>query len=507
MTATPTAPQEVELKFEVEPECLANLLSHPLLRPAAGYRRTNHTLVSTYFDTPGFDLREHGLSLRIRRDGTRRVQTLKATSSGAGAFARAEWEHVVTLDRPDLSRFGDTPLETLSDLFAVIGARFSVSVTRTAIELAFGESLIEVALDRGEVAAGGATVFAEVELELKRGELRDAFALARELIQDAPLRLSFRTKAERGYAAVVPREIHRIKAEPVDLRRGLSSARAFRIIGHGCVKHLMANEVLFREAPHPDAVHQMRVALRRLRAAISLFKEMVDDDQRVSISRELKWMAGELGKARDLDVYIAKVLEPAQASHGHDAGFKDLVAAYRHRRDRAYQDVEQTIRSTRFLGGALAAAAWIETGEWLSDDRKSARQRRREPVEDLAEAELARRWKKIRKRGKHLKGLAPEERHQVRIDIKKLRYASEFFTGLYRRHGARKKQKHAVAVLEHLQERLGDLNDIAVGAGMDGAPAGQAVHQEQLARVPGLLDDARRHYRTFSEMEPFWDRG
>jgi CHAD domain-containing protein len=269
----------------------------------------------------------------------------------------------------------------------------------------------------------------------------------------------------------------------------------------------MANEALFREAPHADAVHQMRVALRRLRAAIGLFKEVVDDHQRVGIGQELKWMAGELGKARDLDVFIAKVLEPAQAEHGRDKAFKELVAAYRHRRDRAYQDVERTIRSTRFLGSALEAAAWIETGDWLSDDRKSARQRRREPVEDLAEGELARRWKKIRKRAKHLERLTPEERHQVRIDFKKLRYASEFFTGLYRRNGARKRRKNAVAVLEELQERLGDLNDIAVGAGMEGAPAAQAIHQEQLARVPDLLADARRQYEAFAELEPFWEKG
>jgi CHAD domain-containing protein len=268
----------------------------------------------------------------------------------------------------------------------------------------------------------------------------------------------------------------------------------------------MANEALFRKVPHADAVHQMRVALRRLRAAISLFKEVVDDQRRVGISQELKWMAGELGKARDLDVFIAKVLEPAQADHGRDTAFKELVAAYRHRRDRAYQDVEQTIRSTRFLGGALAAAAWIETGDWLSDDRKSARQRRREPVEDLAEAELSRRWKRIRKRAKHLGRLAPEERHQVRIDIKKLRYASEFFTGLYRRNGARKRRKNAVGILEELQERLGDLNDIAVGAGMAQAQAARIVHQEQLARVPDLLAEAQRHYEEFAELEPFWEK-
>ncbi len=221
-------------------------------------------------------------------------------------------------------------------------------------------------MDRGTIEGGGnTTMFAEVELELKHGVLRDVFALAREMSEDAPMRLSFRTKAERGFAVVSPSEARRIKAEPVELRRGLSSARAFRIIGLGCVKHLMANEAMFRETPHADAVHQMRVALRRLRAAISLFKEVVDDHQRGGIGQELKWMAGELGKARDLDVFISKVLEPAQAGHGRDKAFKELVAAYRHRRDRAYQDVEQTVRSTRFLGGALAAAAWIETGDWL----------------------------------------------------------------------------------------------------------------------------------------------
>jgi triphosphatase len=180
------------------------------------------------------------------------------------------------------------------------------------------------------------------------------------------------------------------------------------------------------------------------------------------------------------------------------------LAEYRKRRDEAYQTVQETIASARVINGVLQTAAWIETGNWLRDGSKPARKRRDQPVAALAEEELGRRWKKIIKRGRNLVELDPEERHQVRIEIKKLRYATEFFESLFRGGGAKKRKRAALSTLEALQETLGELNDIAVGSHMEPSSAANEIHQEQLSRIDGLLADARGQYQKLAALEPFW---
>jgi CHAD domain-containing protein len=288
------------------------------------------------------------------------------------------------------------------------------------------------------------------------------------------------------------------------LKRRMTGAQAFQIIGASCLQHLMANEAIVRAASEADAVHQMRVALRRLRAAITLFKNVVEDEQRGQIKAELKWMANVLGEARDLDVYITTVLEPARDQHGNDESYRQLLTEYRERRNQAYRTVQETIPSPRFANGILETAAWIQAGGWLQDKGKLARRRRDQPVAELAEEELGRRWKKIIKRGRNLVELDPEERHQVRIEIKKLRYATEFFESLFKGGGAKKKKRAALNTLEALQETLGELNDIAVGTHMDPSTAAEAIHQHQIARVDELLDGARAQYQELARLEPFW---
>ncbi len=294
----------------------------------------------------------------------------------------------------------------------------------------------------------------------------------------------------------------RVKAEPIALRRRMTSAEAFQAIASSCLRHLMANEAILRTEREPAAVHQMRVALRRLRAALTLFKSVVADPQLDAIKDELKWMASQLGEARDLDVYIAQTLEPARDRHRGDTDFEALVADYEERRSRAYEAVQATLLSPRFLHGILEVAAWIQAGAWSSLDDGAAKENRDRSILDHAKEELARRWRKIRKRGKRLAALDPEERHQLRIEIKKLRYATEFFESLFK--GARKGKRASREVLEALQETLGELNDIAVGAHMSVSPAAEMLRREQLSRVDDLLSSAERHYRAFAALKPFW---
>jgi inorganic triphosphatase YgiF len=464
------------------------------------------SLRSVYFDTPDLALRKAGISLRIRQDGKQRIQTIKASRKSNGiALDRKEWEKPVRSDEPELGTITEAGLRPLLDLKDAIQPMVSIAVRRTVATVRHAGSVVELAFDRGKVhGSDGAHPFAEVELELKSGAQEDLFRLARSLAEEAPLRLSFTAKSDRGLGAAGEPPT-RVKAEPVALKQRMTSGEAFQAITSSCLRHLMANDPILRERREPEAVHQMRVALRRLRAAITLFKPVVSDARRDTIRSELKWMASRLGEARDLDVYIAQTLEPARDRHGGDKDFERLVAQYEERREQAYAKVLETVVSPRFLIGVIDTAAWAQTGEWLSlgGDVRDARER---SVVDHAEEELTRRWRKIRKRGRKLAILEPEERHKLRIEIKKLRYAAEFFDSLYKGAAARKAKKAAREVLEALQETLGELNDIAVGADAGGTPAAETLRCEQLARVDPLLSSGEDQYRTFAALKPFWTR-
>ncbi len=105
-------PLEVELKLDVAPDDLDKILAHPLLRTEAADTTRTKRLHSTYFDTPDHALREAGISLRIRRNGSQRIQTIKTAQAADGvALARNEWEQEVDGDLPDFAAAEETALK------------------------------------------------------------------------------------------------------------------------------------------------------------------------------------------------------------------------------------------------------------------------------------------------------------------------------------------------------------------------------------------------------------
>ena len=501
------SPREVELKLEAEPEAVERLAAHPLVRD--GGARTER-LRAVYFDTDDLALRAAGISLRVRKGDNGSVQTIKAARQPGLALDRSEWDHPVADGKLNLSAASGTALEPLladAGVRAAIRPRFTVEVERTVAMVERDGSALELALDRGSVAAAGKgkrarSPVAEIELELKRGDPAVLFRIARTLAETASLRLSFKAKSERGYDLLTGARPRPTKAEPLRLDRGLTSGAAFQAIARSCLRQSVANEAVLRGERNPDAVHQMRVALRRLRAAVTLFKDALADGERDAIRCELKRMADELGPARDLDVFIDKTLRPAGARHAGDPHFAALLADYERRREAAYERALAAVASGDFARSVLRTAAWIEAGGWLaSEDVRAARDR---PVEAHAAAELERRWRKIHRRARGMRRLAPEARHAIRIEIKKLRYAAEFFASLFGDAGRAKRRKAALSTLETLQEVLGDLNDIAVGAEEHATGALAALQAEQAGRVVPLLSEAKAAAHTLRDLEPFW---
>lgn len=508
-------PREIELKFEVDPAKVAGLRRRVARAFALGVG-TPRPLVSVYYDTGKHALRRRGLSFRVRQDGERRLQTLKAAAgAGAGLFDRAEWECEVEGGEPDPALFDDARASRLLRTRGGLAPVFETRIERTAWLVAIGSSEIELSIDDGEVTAGSAARrVAEIELELKHGAAADLFEAARRLAEIASIRIGVLSKSERGYGLLEGASPASFKAGPVPLTRDVSAGAAFQAVARSCLRHFRLNEAPLVEGRAEEALHQARVAMRRLRSALSLFRDVVADEEVDGLKRRLRSLSALLGVARNLDVYTERVLEAELARDPAEPGIADLAATLGADRERAYDRVVRRLASKAFGRFMVDLSAWIEAGPWLSREASSGRD---DPAWTFAKAVLDRRRRRVRKAGRHLERQSPEARHQVRIDAKKLRYASEFFAGLVR--GRKRRRRHAafVSALERLQACLGELNDIETGHALAeslarSAPtatplllfaAGHAAGGQD-GREAALVASAVEAHAAFSDAKTFW---
>src|SRR5262249_20002957 len=150
------------------------------------------------------------------------------------------------------------------------------------------ERVIALMVDQGTIDTGDRSLpLCEIELELERGNVADLFDVARELIWVLPARLAFKSKSERGYELMEGEPDTPVKAATIDLSANMSTRDAFKVIGLACLKQVV-DTVLALIKSDPEGVHQMRVGLRRVRAAMSLFAGLRRDPQTAGIKAELK---------------------------------------------------------------------------------------------------------------------------------------------------------------------------------------------------------------------------
>jgi triphosphatase len=521
-----STPREVELKLEIPPQSIARLTRSSLLNGRTKAVRKPASLVSVYFDTKELTLRKKRLSLRVRRIGRQHMQTVKNYGAETTTLvARNEWEHEIAGNEPDLDRARDTPLGRVLGKKARrrLKPLFETRVRRKVYPIHEGISEIELTVDKGSVAAGRrSSPICEVELELKQGELADLFNAARTLAEEVPVQLALSSKAERGYSLIEGKGATPLKAASVALTPHTTCALAFRAIARACLRQLVANRPAMLGGD-PEGLHQMRVALRRLRAAISLFGDMLSDRQTEEMKVQLKWITGELGPAREFEVFVKRVLMPVAAAKPDGSGVAVLAKDLEEKRAEAFHRASAAVESPRFRALMIDIVAWIETGDWTHNSDASVRAVRESPIATAAAHDLNRRRKKILKNGDGLKELEPQRRHKLRIQAKKLRYASEFFAGAFPGKKAEKRRKEFLAALEKLQDALGELNDIAVHEGLTAEivdasaaddrrgmgrarkafAAGRLSGREE-ARAPSVLNDAQRAYRLFAAAKPYW---
>ena len=318
-------------------------------------------------------------------------------------------------------------------------------------------------------------------------------------------------KAERGYSLHRGERAAPVKAKPAALSVRMSVNEAFRAVLWASLGHLQANERGALEGEDPEYLHQMRVALRRLRSAFGVFSPPLARPVTAAAAGELKWLAGALAPARDWDVFMTETLPPIAAEFGTQGELGAFSARCEKLRRYANGRARRALRSPRYRRLTLSLAAWLVSERWRTELDADRRLAFGAPVADFAAAVLEKRYGQARKRGRKLAGLTTAELHRLRIAIKKYRYAADFFAGLYERKPARQALKR----LARLQDILGAMNDAVTVAnlmaqGFDGA-AGRHVPEAKgillgwsRGRAATLKRELKSAWKDFRAGEKFW---
>jgi inorganic triphosphatase YgiF len=512
--------QEIELKFLLAPAEERRLRAAAAAEARGGAKAREIRLKAVYFDTPERALSSRRIALRVRKEGRRWVQTVKAGGGLAGGLSMPrESECAAPGGRLSVTAIPDPALRS-----AVAGALdgrlpapvFETDIRRTAWTLSSPlGGAVEVAVDVGEIrAAGRAEPIREVEIELKRGDPRDLYAVAKRLFPAGPVRFSRRNKAERGFAvaaglpavAPVPEPVG---AAPVALTPGQTTESAAHAVLRLCLDQIAGNVAAAALSDDAEGPHQLRVGLRRFRTAAAVFRDALGGPALDALSAEARSLAAAVGAVRDLDVLAGEAAGPLVAA---DPGFDALLAALGARREDARAAMRARLAAPATVGFLFDLGAFVEARGWVRPTDFDQSVALAAPVSASAGAALDRAWRKAAKLGRAIETLGWEERHELRKRLKKLRYAVEFFAGLY----APRKAEPFLKLLRKLQDDFGALQDVAMARAAltgQGAPgAGEPAAQRAVGYLLGRREaeaehvwgHAQAHWRDLAGADRFW---
>lgn len=307
-----------------------------------------------------------------------------------------------------------------------------------------------------------------------------------------------------GPARHVPRPV---KARPVRLNADMTAEDGFRVVVLECLAQVSANIPAVR-ACEAEGVHQLRVGLRRLHTALYSFGDPFRVATVKRLRRRTKGLADMFGPARDLDVFLEEVFAPvARSADGNEA-----LAFLKERLEKARLQAWDEGLSKLDEGGLQEfldeVAATAEGKSWGAGGR--------DPIRETAARTLEETFLRARKRARRIDRGEDRDFHRLRIALKRMRYTSEFFEGLYRR----KKVKAYLDHLRKLQDVLGAMHDVAAArqtllrlTAEEPASARSAAllaHATGLitgwheSRSIGLADKARKKWRELNAAGQFW---
>jgi len=496
--------KELELKLELTHEEMQRVGTHPALEDLTVGRPVTRVLRSIYFDTPDHRLRAHGISLRVRAIGEQWVQTVKGGHGERnGVPSLGELEAVVAGPEPDLGAIDDIKLRRTVERVArrsALQPQFETIVTRTTRQLHSDKGDLELALDEGVVRAGAAEGrLCEAELELKGGSPECLLETAAALFSAEPIRLADTTKADRGYELALGRADPNLvpqKAHNPALTGAETCGEALAAFVASATDQIVANRTAVLETDDPEAAHQLRVGLRRLRSALRAFRPVEHSAATRELAQHARALGQSIGELRNADIFIEEIHAPLAATRQAEQGFAELREALLAHRAGMRARARAALDSELWSKLQLYLALWPPT---VKDNPKLAA-----PVRSFADEALSRSWRRIARRGSRLEELSLEERHEMRKALKGFRYAVEFFGPLYER----RKVGRFVKDLKRLQDVFGYVNDVvtaqAVGAIADERCASSPAAQRAAGYVLGWHQV--KSEQAWDDVAELWDR-
>lgn len=469
------------LHLAIPPGSLRRARRHPRLAAPSGQRSAVSRPALTVEDTAGRGFAAAGwLCLGVADAATQRHETIPVAG-------------LPLQDAPPLD--GDRTI--LAEGRAEIAVRLLAD--------GFEARLIHQQLSKGDETADCGEI-------LLQGPAEDAVALALALADDLPLAWSGAAPLVSCAADLGLVEPQPLRAGPIpfDLPDDADTLAMFTAIVRHCLQQFDGNMQPVLRNRDIEGVHQMRVALRRLRSALSLFAPALPAALTDPLIAELRWLNGPLGRKRDIDVFLAETLTPLSSKLPDPKGLRHLATVLEDRREAAQVALDAALRSPRCLRlrlgfeDLLLKLPQVVTDSWDTALREAATQ----PARRFAAALLQRRARKVRKLGRHHDELDAESLHVLRIQAKKLRYAVEFFRPLF----GRKSVRRFHGALAQLQDCLGALNDAAVGnmlmrdvlAAPAGDPAAAAIAGWFIGRQEMQLAHLGDAWKIYAKTAPFW---
>ena len=446
-----TVPQVIRLTLDRAD--LPLLLQHPLLAAPPKRRRVHQT----YYDTPDNRLAQHGLTVYETRILRKTTLTVRQTPDAKDSVDTAhEWTGITTPGAFDFATLIDTPetAETLAQFASTLTPYVSIDTSQRQWSVQIRSVQVDVVLEDGTLSTGADTAqrttpLCELELRLTTGQPAALYGVARLLsrqlrlhpTQGSPLQ---RAMALQSKALAKPVKARRVKIDPKS-----SAIAVFKYVAWLCMDHLQANEDGVFGPDNVEFIHQARVALRRLRTALRLF------NTELPVGFSDKWcqawrdVGEQLGYARNWDVFCSDMLPAIATDLGDHPDVLHLKEFAQQKRDEAHAQTQQWLHGRRYSLTMIAFCEALLTLPERKDDR----------IDSFADKALKKRHKRFCRGARVAHTLTGEERHEVRIDLKKLRYTLDFFESLY-------PQKQLQPFLEGLaetQELLGHMNDLVTG--------------------------------------------
>ncbi|MEZ5896166.1 MAG: CHAD domain-containing protein [Parvularculaceae bacterium] len=505
------AKTEIELKLVGAPGDIDAVRASQMLDQIATGPATWERLVSAYYDTPAHALTAMGISLRLRNDPDGAMLSVKQKDAAGGVIARLEAERLMR---------GERDFETGDDLLdaAIAPHRADLTViAQTATDrwwriVKFAGATIEISGETGSAkrfdGSAGAVVapIAEVELELLKGDAAGVFALARALATEfsGRLRLSLASKLDRAMSGGLAAPLG--KAPKPSVSDGALAADALSRSLFAAAARLVAVGPHFTDLRDPEAARGLRVALRRFRSLERAFRFATKKTGLRDLSATARNFARIAGEVRDLDVFLAETLpmiEPAFT--GEPAPAQRLKARVEELRARQWSKAATVFSGSAFTVFQLDLIEMAFFGPWRAHDERLGW-----PLNSFATRVLDRRHSKVMATAASIDFSRPADLHELRLQMKKLRYAAQTFRDAYPKE-VRQNYFKAMSVL---QASFGELND-AVTAQSVADKAAQGLGPDML-RVAGFVagfTGARaafqagaieRQWAAFAVIEPYW---